>query len=61
MRKIVTRMRYEYDDGERFFDGYDLVDKPLVYDKDGDYLTYGRFWSYNLASMVAKFLSKKLK
>jgi hypothetical protein len=61
MRNIVVKIRYEVDDGERYSSGYDLVDKPLVYDEDGDYLTYGHFWSRKIAKLVAQFLSKELR
>lgn len=61
MRNIVPKIRYKYDDGDKWQSGYDLVDKPLVYDSDGDFLTYGHFWSLKIARMVAKFLSRRLK
>lgn len=60
MKKLSVKIRWEYDDGEKYHNGYDLVDTPLVYDEDGDFLTYGHFWNKKIALLVAKFLSKKL-
>lgn len=61
MRKIIVKRHYEYDDWEQWVEGYDLVDSPLVYDSDGDYLIYGNVHSLKIAKKVAKFLSKELK